>query len=81
MRHSLIAKLLGFLLLYPLSINSAISQNIDNQILSNQLEAILNKQKYDLLKDLFLEIKKSFFSAKGAVTINKISKYIYVHQE
>ena len=58
MRHSLIAKLLGFLLLYPLSINSALSQNIDNQLLSNQLEAILNKQKYDLLKDLFLE--KSF---------------------
>ena len=58
MRHSLIAKLLGFLLLYPLSINSALCQNIDNQLLSNQLEAILNKQKYDLLTDLFLE--KSF---------------------
>ena len=55
MRHSLIAKLIVYLLLYPLSINSALSQNIDNQSLSNQLEAILNKQRYDLLKDLFLQ--------------------------
>ena len=55
MRHSLIAKLIVYLLLYPLSINSAVSQNIDNQSLSNQLEAILNKQRYDLLKDLFLQ--------------------------
>ena len=55
MRHSLIAKLIVYLLLNPLSINSAVSQNIDNQSLSNQLEAILNKQRYDLLKDLFLQ--------------------------
>ena len=55
MRNSLIAKLLGFLLLYPLSINSAISQNIDSQLLSNQLEAILNKKKFDLTNELFLE--------------------------
>ena len=38
--------------------NSAVSQNINNQLLSNQLEEILNKRKYNLLKDLFLD--KSF---------------------
>ena len=58
MRNSLIAKLIGFALLYPLSINSALSQNIDNNTLSNKLETILNKKKYDLTKELFLE--KSF---------------------
>ena len=58
MRHSLIAKLIGFLLLYPLSINCALSKNIENQLLSNQLEEILNKKENDLLKNLFL--KKSF---------------------
>ena len=54
MRHSLIAKLIGFVLLYPLLINSALSKNIDNHLLSNQLEEILNQNKHDLLKDLFL---------------------------
>ena len=58
MQHSLIAKLIGFLLLYPLSINPSFSQTLDNQLLANQLEGILNKQKYNLLKDLFLQ--KSF---------------------
>ncbi len=58
MRNSLISKFIGFLLLCPLSINSALSRNIDNPLLSNQLEAILNQNKNDLLKDLFLQ--KSF---------------------
>ncbi|WP_269609493.1 hypothetical protein [Prochlorococcus marinus] len=39
-------------------INSALSKNIDNQLLSNQLEEILNLQKDNVLKDLFLQ--KSF---------------------
>ena len=58
MQHSLIAKLIGLFLVYPLSINSALSQNIDIQLLSNQLEKNLNEKKHNLLKDLFLE--KSF---------------------
>ena len=53
MRHSLITKLIGFLLLHPLLINCALSQNINNQLLSNQLEEILNERKDNLLKDLF----------------------------
>ena len=39
-------------------INSALSKNIDHQLLSNQLEEILNQRKDHLLKDLFLQ--KSF---------------------
>ncbi len=58
MRHSLIAKSIIFLLLYPLTINSALSKNIDNQLLINQLEGYLNHRKDNLLKDLFLQ--KSF---------------------
>ena len=58
MRNSLIAKSIGFLLLFPLSINSALSKNIDDQFLGNQLEVILNQKKHNLLKELFLE--KSF---------------------
>ena len=58
MRNSLIAKLIGFLFLYILSINSALSKNIENQSLGNQLEEILNNKNNDLLKDLFLQ--KSF---------------------
>ena len=58
MQNSLIIKFISFLLLCPLSINSALSENIDNNLFSNQLEIILNKKKHDLLKDIFLE--KSF---------------------
>ena len=58
MRHSLIAKSIVFLLLYPLIINSALSENINNQLLINQLEERLNQRKDNLLKELF--IKKSF---------------------
>ncbi len=58
MRHSLIAKSIIFLLLYPLTINSALSKNIDNHLLINQLEEHLNNRKDNLLKDLFLQ--KSF---------------------
>ncbi len=57
-RNSLIAKLIGFLLLFPLSINSALSKNIDNYSLSIQLEKILNKKNNDLIEELFL--KESF---------------------
>ena len=55
MRNSLIAKFIGLLLLYPLSVNSALNESIENPLLSNQLEAILNKKKDNLLKDLFLQ--------------------------
>ena len=58
MRNSLTTKLIGFLLLYPLLINSALSKNINNQLSSNQIEEILNERNDDLLKDLFS--KKSF---------------------
>ncbi len=53
MRNSLTIKLIGFLLLYPLLINSALSKNVDNQIIINQLKENLNQGKHDLLKDLF----------------------------
>jgi len=53
-RNSLIAKLIGFILLYPISINSVLSKNIDNHLLSNKLEEILNQNKNDSLKELFL---------------------------
>ena len=39
-------------------INSALSKNIDNQLLINQLEGLLNQRKDNLLKELFLQ--KSF---------------------
>ena len=39
-------------------INSAFSQNIDNQLLINQLEELLNQREDNLLKELFLP--KSF---------------------
>ncbi len=55
MRNSLIAKLLSCFLLYPLIINSALSKNIDNKSLGTQLEAMLNQEKHDSLKDLFLQ--------------------------
>jgi hypothetical protein len=45
-------------LLYPLSINSTLSKGIENQLISNQLESILNHNNNDLLKSLF--IQKSF---------------------
>ena len=59
MRNSLKTKLIGCLFLYPLLINCALSKNINNQLLSNQLEQILNERKDDLVKDLFL--KQSFY--------------------
>ena len=59
MRHSLTTKLIGFLFLHPLLINCALSQNINNQLLSNQLEEILNERKDNLLKDVFS--KQSFY--------------------
>ena len=79
MRNSLIAKLIGFLLLCPISINSALSQKIDDELISNQLEKILNNQQYYLLKDLFLqksykkfnkqnlEFKKRYKDAKWSI--------------
>ncbi len=54
MRHSLITKSIVFLLLYPLIITSALSKNIDNQLLINQLEVVLNQRKDNILKKLFL---------------------------
>ena len=55
MQHSLIAKLISFLLFYPLTINSALSKNIDSQLISNQLESILNQNNNDSLKNLFIQ--------------------------
>ena len=54
----MISKLIGFLFLYSLSINSTLSKNIEHKFLSTQLEENLNKKNNDLLKDLFVE--KSF---------------------
>ncbi len=52
----MIVRLISFLLIYPLSINSALSRSINHQLLSNELELILNQEKqYDLVKDLFLQ--------------------------
>lgn len=59
MRNSLTTKLIGFLFLHPLLINCALSQNINNQLLSNKLEEILNERKDNLLKDLFS--KQSYY--------------------
>ncbi len=64
MRNSLIAKFIGFLLLYPLSVNSALSKSIEHPFLSNQLEEILNKKQDNLLKDLFLEKSFNKFNQK-----------------
>ena len=85
MRHSLIAKTLSFLLLYTLSINSALSKDIDNQLLSSQLEKTLNENKRALLKDLFhqtsfkkfdkkhLDFKRKYKDAKWSIkTINDL---------
>ena len=58
MRNSLLAKSIIFLLLNPLIINSSLSKNIDEQLLSNKLEEILNLKKDELLKDIFSQ--KSF---------------------
>ena len=57
-RNSLTTKLIVFLLLFPLLTKSTLSKNLDNQLVSNQLEEILNQRKDELLKDLFLQ--KSF---------------------
>ena len=58
MKNLLIVKIIGGLLLCPLSMSSAFSTNIGNELLSTQLEEILNQKKYDLMKELFQQ--KSF---------------------
>ena len=85
MRNSLIVQSIGFLLLYPLSINTALSKNITNQFLSNHLESRLNQEKNHLLEDLFLpqsftqfnkqylEFKKKYQDSKWS--IKTISNY------
>ena len=85
MRNSLIAQSIGFLLLYPLSINAALSKNINNQFFSNHLELSLNQEKNHLLEDLFLpqsftqfnkqylEFKKKYQDSKWS--IKTISNY------
>ena len=64
MQHSLIAKLISLLLLYPLFINSSLSKDIDDQLLSSQLEETLNENKRALLKDLFLQNSFKKFDKK-----------------
>ena len=71
MRNSLTTKLIGFLLLYPLLINSALSKNINNQLLSNQLEEILNERNDDLLKDLFSKQSFNKFNKQSLAFRNK----------
>ena len=80
MRHSLTTKLIGLVFLYPLLMNSVLSKNIENSLLSNQLEESLNQGKDDLLKDLFLQksfnqfnknnkaFKKKYKDAKWSIT-------------
>ena len=58
MQKSTIAKLIIFLFLYILPINSALSRNTDDHLLSTELERSLNQKDNDSLKELFL--KKSF---------------------
>ena len=55
MQKSLLVKLISFLLLNQLFINSVFSKNINNQFSTNELESILNQGKNDLLKRLFLQ--------------------------
>ena len=71
MRNSLTIKLIGFLLLYPLLINSALSKNINNQLLSNRLEEILNERNDDLLKDLFSKQSFNKFNKQSLAFRNK----------
>ena len=71
MQNSLKTKLIGFLLLYPLLINSALSKNINNQLLSNQLEEILNERNDDLLKDLFSKQSLYKFNKQSLAFRNK----------
>ena len=71
MRDSLKTKLIGFLLLCPFLINSALSKNINNQFLSNQLEEILNERNDDLLKDLFLKQSFNKFNKQSLPFRNK----------
>jgi len=70
-KHSLISKLIGFLILCPVMVNSAISKNIDNQLFSNQLEEILNQRKDHLLKNLFLQKSFSKFNKQYLAFKNK----------
>ena len=87
MRHSLIAKLIAFLLLYPTSIKSALSTNIDNHLLSNKLEEMLNQKKNTSLKELFLQnsfnqFNKQYLAFKENYTDAKWSiKTIRTHQD
>tara|TARA_B100000945_G_scaffold155308_1_gene124520 strand:+ start:166 stop:885 length:720 start_codon:yes stop_codon:yes gene_type:complete len=86
-RHSLIAKLIAFLLLYPTSIKSALSTNIDNHLLSNKLEEMLNQKKNTSLKELFLQnsfsqFNKQYLAFKENYTDAKWSiKTISNHQD
>ncbi len=87
MRHSLIAKLIAFLLLYSTSIKSALSTNIDNHLLSNKLEEMLNQKKNTSLKELFLQnsfsqFNKQYLAFKENYTDAKWSiKTISNHQD
>tara|TARA_Y100001968_G_scaffold159305_1_gene145656 strand:- start:102 stop:821 length:720 start_codon:yes stop_codon:yes gene_type:complete len=86
-RHSLIAKLIAFLLLYSTSIKSALSTNIDNHLLSNKLEEMLNQKKNTSLKELFLQnsfsqFNKQYLAFKENYTDAKWSiKTISNHQD
>ena len=87
MRHSFIAKLIAFLLLYSTSIKSALSTNIDNHLLSNKLEEMLNQKKNTSLKELFLQnsfsqFNKQYLAFKENYTDAKWSiKTISNHQD
>ena len=71
MRHSLTSKLIGFFFLSTLVVSAAFSKDIDNQLLSNQLEEILNQRKDHLLKKLFSQKSLSKFNTQYLAFRNK----------
>ncbi len=71
MKYSLISKLIAFLLLCPLSGGYILSKEIDDQLLSHQLEEILNQKKDHLIKKLFSEKSFSKFNKQYLSFRNK----------
>ena len=67
----MIEKSIVFLLPYALIINSALSENMDNQLLINQLEEGLNQRKDNLLKELFLQKSYNKFNKQFIAFQNK----------
>ena len=64
MNHSLLTNLITFLFIYPLSINSALSSNLDKETITNQLQKGLNEKNLVLLKELFTKESFDLFQKK-----------------